>query len=75
MEIEAGHVFPEEEEAFDRICFLSWVMPVIVIVSSLIDLGMVFYFQKYLHPWRRILSEVKIFFEFYPVPQGKCCFN
>ena len=59
-EIEAGHVFPEEEEAINLLCLLSWMMPIIVVASSLIDLWMVFYFQKSLHPWRRILSEVRI---------------
>ena len=60
-EIDAGHVFPEEKEAIDLLCLLSWVMPIIVVTSSFVDLWMVFYFQKSLHPWRRILSEVRTF--------------
>ena len=53
-----GHVFPEEESAVNLLFTLSWVMPVLVVTSSLIDLIMVFLYQKFLHPWRRILQEV-----------------
>ena len=53
-----GHVFPEEESAVSLLLTLSWVMPVLVVISSLIDLIMVFLYQKFLHPWRRILQKV-----------------
>ena len=55
-----GHVFPEEESAVSLLLTLSWVMPVLVVISSLFDLVMVFLYQKLLHPWRRILQKVRI---------------
>ena len=35
---------------------LSWVLPVIVTISALIDLVLIFVYQELFHPWRRILA-------------------
>ena len=35
-------------------------MPVLVLTSSLLDLVMIFAFQRFVHPWRRILVKVII---------------
>ena len=32
------------------------VLPVIVALSALVDLALVFAFQQWFHPWRRILA-------------------
>ena len=54
----AGQVFPEEDEAASLLLNLSQQMPIIVVASSVLDLFLVFLFQKFLHPWRRILAAV-----------------
>ena len=58
-QMKMGHVFPEEEAAASLLLTLSWVMPVLAATSALLDLVMVFLFQKFLHPWRRILEKVR----------------
>ena len=58
-QIKLGHVFPEEESAVSLLLTLSWVMPVLVLIFSLIDLIMVFLYQRFFHPWRRILQKVR----------------
>ena len=42
---------------------LSWVMPLMVISTSLFDILLMLLYQNWLHPWRRILA--KVFFSFY----------
>ena len=61
-QMKLGHVFPEEESAVSLLLTLSWVMPVLVVISSLIDLIMVFLYQRFFHPWRRILQKVREYF-------------
>merc|ERR1712013_950886 len=51
-----SQVFPEEDEAARLLLNLSQQMPIIVVASSVLDLFLVFLFQKFLHPWRRILA-------------------
>ena len=58
----AGQVFPEEDEAARLLFNLSQQMPIIVVASSVLDLFLVFLFQKFLHPWRRILAAVILIF-------------
>ena len=48
----------EEKEAFARIMFLSWVFPTIILATTLIDFILVFFYMRFLHPWRCILDEV-----------------
>ena len=57
-----GQVFPEEDEAASLLLNLSQQMPIIVVASSVLDLFLVFLFQKCLHPWRRILAAVILIF-------------
>ena len=49
--------FPEEREGFARIMFLSWILPSIVLATTLIDLILVFLYMRFLHPWRCILDD------------------
>ena len=50
-------VFKEEEEAFELITWLSWIIPLLLTIFSLLELVMVFVYQKYLHPWACIFAE------------------
>ena len=48
-------MFPEEEQAYDRISMLSWLLPLAAIIGSLIDTILVVVFMKLAHPWKDIL--------------------
>ena len=50
-------VFPEEIAAFELITLLSWISPFLLTIFSLLELVMVYVYQKYLHPWACIFSE------------------
>ena len=54
-----AQVFLQETEALDRLAFISWALPLAIVASSLIDLFMVIAFQKWFHPWRRIIAKPK----------------
>ena len=54
-----GKIFNEEYRALERLALISWAMPVGIVVSSILDLVFVIAFQRWLHPWRRILVEKK----------------
>ena len=54
--LEDGYAFHEETQAADRLWTLSLVLPLIVALSALVDLALVFAFQQWFHPWRRILA-------------------
>ena len=54
--LEEGYAFPEEKEAASMLLNLSWVLPVIVAISALVDLLLIFVYQELFHPWRRILG-------------------
>ena len=41
----------------EKLASISWVLPLAIIVSSLVDLFMVVAFQQWLHPWRRIIAK------------------
>ena len=49
--------FPEEKEGFARLMFLSWLLPTIVLATTLIDLVLVFLYMRFLHPWRCIIDD------------------
>ena len=53
-------IFSEEIFAVERLASISWVLPLAIVVSSLLDLFMVIAFQKWLHPWRRIIAKPKV---------------
>ena len=49
----------EEEEARALLNCLSWAVPLAVLLASLVDLVLVALYQKFFHPWRRILEYVE----------------
>ena len=51
--------FEEEDEAFDKMMLLTWLMPLIVAVATTIDGVLMAMMMTVLHPWRRILQEVR----------------
>ena len=53
-------VLKEEEDALELLNLLSWFMPAVVFVASFIDCFLVFIYQAYLHPWKRILVKVVV---------------
>merc|ERR1712037_348253 len=50
-------VFKEETEALELLIQLSWAMPLMVYSTSFLDTLMMVLYQKWLHPWRRILAK------------------
>ena len=52
-------MFCEEGWAIERLALISWALPLAIVASSLLDLFMVIAFQKWLHPWRRIIAKPK----------------
>ena len=48
--------FQKEERAKDLLNQLSWVAPVVVVMASLVDLVLIVLYQKFFHPWKRILA-------------------
>ena len=52
-------VFDQEFEALERLALIRWLLPLAIVVTSLIDLFMVIAFQKWFHPWRRIIAKPK----------------
>ena len=50
--------FAKEDEAFDLLTRLSWLLPIFVIVSAILDLVLAFVYLKWLHPWKIVLQKV-----------------
>ena len=50
--------YAKEDEAFDLLNNLSWKLPIVVIVSAILDLLLAIVYLKWLHPWKTILQEV-----------------
>ena len=50
--------FAEEDEAFDLLTLLTWLLPVLVVTSAFFDLVLALVYLKWLHPWKIILQEV-----------------
>ena len=42
-------------QAYEKISMLSWVLPLIVIIGSLVDTILVVVYMKLAHPWKDIL--------------------
>ena len=57
--------FAEEDEAFDLLTRLTWLLPIIIVTSAAFDLVLAIVYLKRLHPWRIILQEVS-FETFHP---------
>ena len=51
-------VFEEETKALELLTWLSWVMPLMVYCTSFLDPLLMVVYQKWLHPWKRILAKV-----------------
>ena len=51
--------FQKEERAKDLLNQLSWVAPVAVVMASLVDLVLIVLYQRFFHPWKRILATTK----------------
>jgi hydrogenase-4 membrane subunit HyfE len=50
--------FQKEKEALATVTLLSWLLPTIVVTSSLVDLGLATVYSLWAHPWAEILAEV-----------------
>ena len=48
-----------EDEAFDKMMLLTWLMPLLVVVATVLDVALMAMMMTVLHPWRRILQEVR----------------
>ena len=51
-------VFNKETEALELLILSSWAMPLMVYSTSFLNTLMMVLYQKWLHPWRRILAKV-----------------
>ena len=51
-------VFKEESEACSLFKRLSWLLPTLLTIFTLVDLLLVLLYHKLGHPWARILKEV-----------------
>ena len=51
--------FPEEDEAYQRVMKLLWALPLIVILSGVMDIFFIFIYMKCVHPWKIILVEAE----------------
>ena len=49
------NIFEKEEEAVSLLTMLEWMMPLGIHLTSLLDVFLALVYQKYFHPWRRIL--------------------
>merc|ERR1712010_257970 len=63
-------VFKEETEALELLTMLSWAMPLMVVSTSFLDTLLMVLYQKWLHPWRRILAKEKETSVDSPMTQG-----
>ena len=50
--------FAKEDEAFNLLTMLSWLLPFLVVSFAILDLILAFVYLKWLHPWKIILQEV-----------------
>ena len=50
------NIFEKEEEAVSLLTMLEWLMPLVIHITSLVDVFLALGYQKYFHPWRRILA-------------------
>ena len=50
--------FAEEDEAYDLLNILSMSLPLVVLVTWILDALLAGVYLKWLHPWRILLQEV-----------------
>ena len=48
-------VFDEEEEAYQLVIKLAWILPMVVLLGALLDNILVYVYMWFAHPWRKIL--------------------
>ena len=53
--VRAIGVFPEEESAYWKVKNLTWILPTVVIIGSLIDALLAIVYMRFTHPWKHIL--------------------
>ena len=44
-------VFIEEQQAYDLVMNLSWILPTIVVIGALLDALFVTVYMEFAHPW------------------------
>jgi len=47
----------QEKVAFERITLLAWLLPLMVLLTSMTNLLMVFVYQVWFHPWKIIQQQ------------------
>ena len=52
--------FAKEDEAFDLLIKLRWLLPSLAISFAVVDLFLAVVYLKWLHPWRVILQKVSL---------------
>ena len=52
--------FAKEDDAYDLLTKLRWLLPTLVISFAVVDLFLAVVYLKWLHPWRVILQEVRL---------------
>ena len=57
--------FTEEDEAFELLNSLTIILPLLVVVSWLLDALLAAVYLKWLHPWKIILQKVNCQIESY----------
>ena len=50
-------VFTEEQQAYDLVMNLSWILPTMVVIGALLDALFVTVYMEFAHPWKDILAE------------------
>ena len=58
--INGMNIFEKEEEAVALLTELEWVMPLAIHLASLFDVSLALVYQKFFHPWRRILAHHQV---------------
>ena len=48
--------FPEEREAYTLLTLLSYYLPLGLLVTSFLDLSIVWTYMSWYHPWKHILT-------------------
>ena len=44
-------VFTEEQQAYDLVMNLSWILPTMVVIGALLDAFFVTVYMEFAHPW------------------------
>ena len=49
-------VFTEEQQAYDLVMNLSWILPTLVVIGALLDAFFVTVYMEFAHPWKDIVA-------------------